>query len=223
MTTPIAAKTYQSVSTGGCGPVSRRIASPATKRLTATRIAASASAARCSAFPWPYGCDRSAGRTATPTARKVSSAATRSVPECTASATRPRLLDSSPAASLMTISRHAAPTETSAVRRCGDMREAYGARSDGKELPASLASLQSDMAGLCLAMSQVNIGERSEPRAGAHEAGLPASCITRSREGTVPRGGTRASSGCCSRSGGCAPASPRRRGRPPRGSAEARP
>ena len=38
----------------------------------------------------------------------------------------PRLPLASPATSLIAISRHAAPTETSAVRRCGDMREGYG-------------------------------------------------------------------------------------------------
>ena len=50
-----------------------------------------ARAARCSAFPCPYGWPRSAGRPATPTANRVSSAATRSVPECTASEISPRL------------------------------------------------------------------------------------------------------------------------------------
>ena len=46
---------------------------------------ASASAARCSAFPCPYWCATSAGRPATPTAKNVSSAATRSVAEWSAS------------------------------------------------------------------------------------------------------------------------------------------
>ena len=52
------------------------------KTLASARNAASASAARCSALPWPYWCEWSAGRPATPTAKNVSSAATRSVPEC---------------------------------------------------------------------------------------------------------------------------------------------
>ena len=90
--------------------------------LTRMRKPASASAARFCAFPWPYGCPRSAGRTATETAKNVSSAAARSVPECAASASRPRLELAIPATSLIATRRHAAPTETSAVRRCGDMR-----------------------------------------------------------------------------------------------------
>ncbi len=89
-----------------------------------------ASAARCSAFPWPYWCPGSAGRTATPTAKKVSSAATRSVPECSASETRPRRaareagreLEQRPA-------RAAATTDTSAVRRCGCIGAGYARSS----------------------------------------------------------------------------------------------
>ena len=90
--------------------------------LTRMRKPDSASAARFCAFPWPYGCPRSAGRTATDTAKNVNSAAARSVPECAASARRPRLELAIPATSLIATRRHAAPTETSAVRRCGDMR-----------------------------------------------------------------------------------------------------
>ena len=103
-------------------PASRKIAVTVMSTLTATRKAASASAARFCAFPCPYGCPRSAGRTATETAKNVSSAAARSVPECAASARRPRLELASPAASLIAMRRQAAPTETRAVRRCGDMR-----------------------------------------------------------------------------------------------------
>src|SRR5262245_17883017 len=62
---------------------------------------------------------RSAGRPATPTAKSVSSAATRSVPEWIASEIRPRLPDARPAPSLSAINRQAAATETRAVRRCG--------------------------------------------------------------------------------------------------------
>ena len=86
------------------------------------RNPASARAARFCALPWPNGWPRSAGRTATETAKNVRSAAARSVPECAASASSPRLELAIPAMSLIAIRRHAAPTETSAVRRCGDMR-----------------------------------------------------------------------------------------------------
>ena len=57
----------------------------------------------------------SAGRTATPTAKNVSSAATRSVPEWTASETSPRLCVASPVPSLSAISANAANTDQSAV------------------------------------------------------------------------------------------------------------
>src|SRR6266516_7179730 len=87
--------------------------------LASDRKAASANAERCSAFPWPNWCDTSAGRAATRTARYVSRAATRSVPEWTASETKPRLCVASPTLSLRTTSVAAAATETSAERRCG--------------------------------------------------------------------------------------------------------
>ena len=85
------------------------------------RIVASPSAARFWAFACPNGWPRSAGRTATETAKNVSSAAARSVPECAASASSPRLPLAIPATSLIAMSTQAAPTETSAMRRCGDM------------------------------------------------------------------------------------------------------
>src|SRR5262249_37429323 len=93
------------------------------KLLARTRIEASASALRCSAFPCPYWCETSAGRTATPTAKNVSSAAIRSVPECAASETRPRLCEARPAPSFSAISATAAPIEIRAVRRCGCTRQ----------------------------------------------------------------------------------------------------
>jgi hypothetical protein len=63
-------------------PSTRRTTAPAAiASAIATRMPASARAARCSAFPCPYGWPGSAGRPATPTAKKVSSAATKSVPE----------------------------------------------------------------------------------------------------------------------------------------------
>src|ERR1044072_3385304 len=54
-----------------------------------------------------------------PTAKNVSSAAIRSVPECAASESRPRLSVAIPEISLIAIRTQAATMETSAVRRCG--------------------------------------------------------------------------------------------------------
>ena len=123
MTTAIAANVHTVGSTSNStAPASRATASPAMTRLTAMRKPASASAARFWAFACPNGWPRSAGRTATETAKNVTSAAARSVPEWAASARSPRLPLAIPATSLIAIRRHAAPTETSAVRRCGDMR-----------------------------------------------------------------------------------------------------
>ena len=85
--------------------------------LAMTRIAPSASAARCSALPWPYWWPGSAGRTATPTAKNVSSAAMRSVPEWAASEMRPRLCVASPVPSLSAMSASAANTDQRAVLR----------------------------------------------------------------------------------------------------------
>src|SRR5581483_3706900 len=73
---------------------------------------------------WPT----SAGRAATPTAKNVRSAATRSVPECAASESRARLWVAMPVPSFRAISATAATTETSAVLRCGLTREAYSGR-----------------------------------------------------------------------------------------------
>ena len=118
-TSPTTTNAYQRGSTSKCTqPASRATASAATPTLTSASTAASNSAARCSAFPCPYWCASSAGRPATPSAKNVSSAATRSVPECSASETRPSEPLGMPAASLSAIRAQAAPTETSAVRRC---------------------------------------------------------------------------------------------------------
>src|SRR6476619_3211364 len=100
-------------------PNRRQSARQAISRLATTRIAASASAARCSALPWPYAWPGSAGRIATPSATKVRIAAIRSVPECAASESRPRLFVAIPARRLTAISTQAATIETSAVRRWG--------------------------------------------------------------------------------------------------------
>ena len=98
-------------------PASRATARLATATLTSESTAASASAARCSALPWPYWCPRSAGLTAMPTAKNVSRAATRSVPEWSDSATSPSDPLARPVTSLTAISAAAATTETSAARR----------------------------------------------------------------------------------------------------------
>src|SRR4051812_20079675 len=110
------------------------------RRLATTRIAPSASAERCSAFPCPYWCPVSAGRAATPTAKNVRSAAIRSVPEWAASESRPRLCVAIPVPSFSPIRAIATTTETSAVRRCGVTGAAYSdqrlERPDEHVLPA---------------------------------------------------------------------------------------
>ena len=87
--------------------------------LAMESTAASASADRCSALPCPNWCETSAGRAETRTVKKVSDAATRSVPEWTASEIIPRLCVARPAASFSTTRPAAATTDTSAARRCG--------------------------------------------------------------------------------------------------------
>ena len=79
-------------------------------------------------LPVPVLVPGSAGRPATPTAKNVSSAAIRSVPECSASESRPRLPVARPVPSLSPISAAAASTEKSAVLRCGVTAEAYAER-----------------------------------------------------------------------------------------------
>ena len=88
---------------------------------TSIRNALSPSAARCSALPCPNWWSRSGGRTATWTANSVSSAATRSVPEWTASATNASEPVTRPVTSFTATRKIAAATLTSAVRRraCG--------------------------------------------------------------------------------------------------------
>src|SRR5581483_3323600 len=123
ITTTSTANAYQA----GCTweplvPASRSIARSEMKRLATTRKPASASADRCSAFPWPNWCVTSAGRAATRTAKYVSSAATKSVAEWIASDTRPRLCVARPTLSLRRTSVAAAATDRSAERRCGVTR-----------------------------------------------------------------------------------------------------
>src|SRR5436190_20693161 len=131
-------------------PTRSVIARQAMKQLTAKRIAPSARALRCSALPCPYWCVTSAGRTATLSAKNVSSAAIRSVPECAASDTRPRLCEARPAPSLSTINAAAAATETSAVRRCGSTRLVKQNGPPKRPVPVSYE----------LAMSPVNCSVR---------------------------------------------------------------
>src|SRR4051794_2223416 len=100
-------------------PISCSIARSEMNSETSTRKPASASAERCSALPCPNWWATSAGREATRIAKYVSSAATRSVPECAASETRPRLCVARPTDSFSTTSAAAAATDTSAERRCG--------------------------------------------------------------------------------------------------------
>ena len=64
---------------------------------------------------------RVGGRIATPTAKSVRRAATRSVPEWAASERKPRLPVASPVTSLTPISTSAAATDMRAMRRCGLM------------------------------------------------------------------------------------------------------
>src|SRR6266576_3002336 len=117
MTMPMTTSAYQVAFTDMPPSTSRTIARHMMKTLARTRIAPSASAARCSAFPWPYWWPGSAGRTATPPAKKVSSAAMRSVPEWAASEMRPRLCVARPVPSLSAISASAANTDQSAAFR----------------------------------------------------------------------------------------------------------
>ena len=70
ITTSTTPRTYQDACTGWCpDPNSRCSARTPISTLTSDRNPASASAARCSALPWPYWCDTSAGRPATPIAK----------------------------------------------------------------------------------------------------------------------------------------------------------
>ena len=118
ITTATIAKTYQvglrRLARRPEQPLERPEADEDARRARGTR--ASASAVRCSALPCPYWCVTSAGRPATPTAKNVSSAATRSVPEWIASETRPRLCVASPTVSFSATSE-----------RRGDDRDERGA------------------------------------------------------------------------------------------------
>src|SRR5690348_6570499 len=117
ITMPTTRSAYQVARTEAPPSTSRTIARQTMTTLATTRIAPSARAARCSAFPCPYWCPGSAGRTATPTAKNVSSAAMRSVPEWAASEMRPRLWVARPVPSLSAMSASAASTDQSAAFR----------------------------------------------------------------------------------------------------------
>src|SRR5579884_710602 len=186
-------------------PASRSSARSETKSETTTRNPASASAARCSAFPCPNWCFTSAGRAATRIAKKVSSAATRSVPECAASETRPRLCVASPTASFSTTSAAAAATETSADRRCGvmDRRLERFERPDhdvlaGREEDARLLVRQRDrshrvqvdgrLAALQVPRRMVDLGaERPAAVLGVEAVALRQELLQRPRLGTEQR------------------------------------
>src|SRR5436305_1680102 len=120
---------------------------------------------------------------ATPTAKNVRSAATRSVPECAASESRPRLPVARPVPSLSPISARAARTETSAVRRCAFTGEAYSGNrferpDDGvlaaREMHERLAldlerrdarELDLRLGGLEVPLRVVDLGAQQAPRA----------------------------------------------------------
>ena len=92
-------------------------------------------------LPVPVLVPRSAGRTATPTAKNVSSAAMRSVPECAAAETRPRLCVASPVPSLSAMSASAANTDQSAAFRwastAGSVRSRQTLIGSGGQMSAS--------------------------------------------------------------------------------------
>src|SRR3954447_21291418 len=165
ITSTITASAYHVASTEDSRlPTSCVSARQAMKQLAAKRMAPSASAPRCSAFPCPYWCETSAGRTATPTAKKVRRAAIRSVPECAASEIRPRLCEGRPAASLSRISATAAATETRAVRRWGSTR-LVKQKSPPKRAPLLVTEL--------LGAGDVAVEHFLQHRAGALAAILP--------------------------------------------------
>src|SRR3954452_18774690 len=158
ITMPMTSSAYQVAFTLVPPSTSRTIARHMMKTLARTRIAPSASAARCSAFPWPYWWPGSAGRTATPTAKKVSSAAMRSVPESADAEMRPRLCVARPVPSLSPISASAANTDQRAAFRwastAGSVRSHPGASARGstgrasRALPATLPATRSGCDGL---------------------------------------------------------------------------
>src|SRR5947208_6646166 len=127
MTTPTTRSAYHVACTAAPPPVSRTSARQMITTLATTRIAPSASAARCSAFPWPYWWPGSAGRTATPRAKNVRSAAMRSVPEWAASEMRPRLWVARPVPSLSAMSTSAASTDQRAPFRWASTPESVRA------------------------------------------------------------------------------------------------
>jgi hypothetical protein len=77
----------------------------------------SSRADRFSTFPCPYRCSASAGLSEYRTAKYVTTAATRSSPECAASASSPKLSVVRPTSSLPPVSTTAAPTDVSATHR----------------------------------------------------------------------------------------------------------
>src|SRR5438270_12400396 len=74
-------------------------------------------AEKFSTLPWPYWCSASAGLSETRTESSVTSAATKSRPECAASERMPRLSVEMPTNSLRTVIPSAASRELSATLR----------------------------------------------------------------------------------------------------------
>src|SRR4029078_9435500 len=148
MTIASASSAYHLASTVACvRPARCEIARQLMTRAAPTSSPASPRAARCSAFPWPYAWPGSAGRRATPTAKKVRSAAIRSVPECAASERRPRLCVAMPVTSFNPLRAIAASTEKSAVRRCGVMAESYSGLEVAAERLLALDRLEEGLEG----------------------------------------------------------------------------
>src|SRR3954447_15797593 len=159
ITTTRTTSVYQAASTSTESLAARRrTACTPMNTDAAAKNAASASAARCSALPCPNGWSRSGGRTATRTANSVSSAATRSVPECSASAIRPREPDARPAPSLTATSTTAAKTETSAVRCWPFAAPSMTGPTVALDHLASVVVPDRPTIGLCLTHSRARYG-----------------------------------------------------------------
>src|SRR3954447_13262716 len=151
MTTLTTRSAYHVACTAAPPPVSRTSARQMITTLATTRIAPSASAARCSAFPWPYWWPGSAGRTATPRAKNVRSAAMRSVPEWAASEMRPRLWVARPVPSLSAMSASAASTDQRAAFRWASTPESVRRASDRLGRPDERVVAKREVAALRLA------------------------------------------------------------------------
>src|SRR3954466_5262665 len=163
MTTPTTRSAYHVACTAAPPPVSRTSARQMITTLATTRIAPSASAARCSAFPWPYWWPGSAGRTATPRAKNVRSAAMRAGPGGAGSGVgarlrgggaaerRPRLWVARPVPSLSAMSASAASTDQRAAFRWASTPESVRRASDRLGRPDESIVAKREVAALRLA------------------------------------------------------------------------